>query len=243
MIYRFFANSHDDHINWNKHGNSKDCSLWWQIQRIGKQVHELLFSTGAGGGGVVSVCVGFTPVWWLAELPMRFTRGFWSLFWNLEGTLHIHISIQWRIQDFPMGAKTDYLARFLSKTACKWKKLEWEGEHNPSTPLDLKTANVQLLCSSLTVLMHRVGGKIQKTLNFNKMWRGSFVGILDLLYGGHLALLLITHGNHSVVRRIWGIWRLRHSVRCYTYCRRRSIVVYPCLPMVAPTTQDMIIGN
>ena len=46
------------------------------------------------------------------------------------------------------------------------------------------------------------GGKIQKTLNFNKMWIGPFVGILDLLYGGHLALLLVTHGNHSVVRRI-----------------------------------------
>ena len=40
-------------------------------------------------------------------------------FWNLEGTLYIHISTQWRIQDFPEGPKTDYLARFLSKTACK----------------------------------------------------------------------------------------------------------------------------
>ena len=57
----------------------------------------------------------------------------------------IHFSgNQWQIQDFPGGGtnscawgKTYYLARFLPKTAWKWKKLDWQGMHIPSTPLDL----------------------------------------------------------------------------------------------------------
>ena len=47
--------------------------------------------------------------------------------------------IQWRIQDFPegganpeIGAKTYYLARFLPKTAWKWKITEGEGVRIPS---------------------------------------------------------------------------------------------------------------
>ena len=58
--------------------------------------------------------------------------------------LIVHWDYQWRIQDFPggattldFGAKTYYFARFLPKTAWKWKALDQEGARLYPPPPDL----------------------------------------------------------------------------------------------------------
>ena len=75
---------------------------------------------------------------------------------------------QWQIQDFPEGganpefwAKTYHLARFLPKTALKWKQLDRQGACVPSAPWIRQ-------CTSLPPVFGSVNGGVVPSLFVGK---------------------------------------------------------------------------